>query len=354
MVPSFLKNLIISFKGSGIPQDILSWLPPQWLSLPVAGGILIEPTNFCNFQCEFCPINRGLKRKKGYMTLDNFKKIIDEIKGKKDYIYMNFAGEPTMNRDIWKFARYARDNGIKSMISTNGSILNTYKPEEILGSGLDRLMIAIDGASPETYIRYRQSLSGKNYFTEVIDNVKKLAEAREAWTGDAPVLQVQFVVFKHNQHEAELMKQLSHELGVDALTLKTPAFMFGKQSDVKVQVDDFDTETRFKRKTYKRIWCGWLWQGVILWNGDVTTCCYDYEGEHVVGNVFKDGGFWNVWNSKRFNLMRRAVLKGTPKLCQKCELPMDDYAAERVFYKDVQGNKSNYNLTEKKFLNVIN
>jgi len=354
--PQFVKNAIFSLKESGVPQNILAVLPDSWLSLPNLGGILIEPTNFCNYKCEFCPINRGLKRKKGYMTLENFKKIIDEIKGKKDYIYMNFAGEPTLNRDVWKFARYARDNGIKSMISTNGSLLHTFTAEEILSSGLDRLLIAIDGASPETYVKYRQSLSGQNFFGQVIENVKWLCHEKSKWKGESPIMQVQFVVFKQNQHEAEIMKQICYELGVDCLAIKTPSFSFGQQTEVQINKELYAPDEKYARKKQKRIFCYWLWQGVILWNGDVTTCCYDYEGHHKVGNVFSDGGFWKVWNSKRFNLMRKQVLKGKPKLCQNCELPQSDYSKERVFYKEVYSEKANYDPAKepKKYLNVIN
>lgn len=352
-LPRKVKDIIVTLKDSGVPQDFLSILPSQWLSKPIAGGILIEPTNFCNYKCSFCPINRGLQRKKGYMSMETFKTIVDQIKGKKDYIYMNFAGEPTMNRNIWKFARYARDQGIKSMVSTNGSLLHTYTAEEILSSGLDRLLIAIDGASPETYINYRQSMSGKNYFLDVIDNVRKLAKAKSEWQGESPIIQVQFVVFKQNEHEVQAMKDLCADLGVDALALKSAAMTFGRQAGVQSDTASYQSE-KYARKKGRRVWCSWLWQGVVLWNGDVTTCCYDYEGEHVVGNFLTDGGFWKVWHSERFNKMRKAVLKGTPRLCQQCELPNDDYAAERVFYKEAYGIKPNYEPPVKKeFLPII-
>jgi MoaA/NifB/PqqE/SkfB family radical SAM enzyme len=65
-------------------------VPHQLLAKRRGGGIIIEPTNHCNLKCAFCPVNRGMKRQKGIMSLENFKAIVDEVKDYRKYI-LNFG-----------------------------------------------------------------------------------------------------------------------------------------------------------------------------------------------------------------------------------------------------------------------
>jgi len=93
--------------------------------------IYLETTNICNLSCDFC---HKTKREKKMMTLEEFKYIIDKIKGKSKYLYFHLMGEPLLNNDIVEFLKYSYEKGFLNIITTNGTLLN-IKGKEIIESG---------------------------------------------------------------------------------------------------------------------------------------------------------------------------------------------------------------------------
>ena len=108
--------------------------------------IKIEPTNLCNLKCPLCPTNCAMSRARGDMSLVLFKKIIDSFE--KDEIkkinLWNF-GEPLLNKDIFEMVRYAAKKGIRVIISTNSTMLDKEIRKNILYSGLDTIIVCLDG-----------------------------------------------------------------------------------------------------------------------------------------------------------------------------------------------------------------
>ena len=122
-----------------------------WGSPPV---VMIEPTNICNLKCPLCPSGNGtLKRTKGYMNFNVFKKIIDEIQATAFMVVLWNQGEPYLNKDFSKMVKYASDRGLFTLVSTNGNI--AFNAEEVVNSGLDSMIISLDGTTQETYNKYR-------------------------------------------------------------------------------------------------------------------------------------------------------------------------------------------------------
>jgi radical SAM protein with 4Fe4S-binding SPASM domain len=253
------------------------------------------------------------------MKLSDFKSIVDDNNFRK--IFFNFAGEPLLNKDIFKMVRYASDNGIWTMISTNSTMLHKYKCDEILSSGLDMLTVCVDGADKKTHETYRRGSD----FDRIINNIRTLCEAKSEAGKDRPKIELQFIVMKHNEHQMNDIRRLGKQLGVDTVKFKTVNIGLSfNGAERRILIDRFAPLNEKYRRYYKDYTlkhkgiCTWLRSSVIYWNGDVTLCCWDYDGKLVVGNVFEDGGFMKVYNSEKYKRYRKKAIRREFSLCKKC------------------------------------
>ncbi len=284
------------------------------------GVIMIEPTNICNLRCPMCPSGNGtLKRAKGYMDFELYKKVIDEV---SEYAFMLILwnqGEPFLNKDMVKMIKYAHSKRLYTLVSTNANILPPA--EEIVDSGLDRLIVSLDGASQETYNQYR--INGE--IDKVKENVRKLVEAKKKKKSIFPKILWQFIVMKHNEHEIESIRNLAKELGVDSLSLKTVQIY--EKDDIKnflpenpkyrrykISGDDFELKFGIKNRC-RRIWD----QPVINWNGEMAVCCFDKDIDYPVGNV-KTNSVKSIFKNEKFQKMRNTILtnRSAIKMCRNC------------------------------------
>ncbi|MCK4695036.1 MAG: radical SAM protein, partial [Candidatus Cloacimonetes bacterium] len=169
--------------------------------------VMIEPTNICNLKCPLCPSGNGtLKRKKGYMEFSTFKKVIDEIKDKSFMVVLWNQGESYLNKDFLKMVKYASDNGLFTLASTNANI--DLQTEETVKSGLDSIIISLDGTTQETYNKYR--VNGE--LNKVLENVKNLVKTKKKLKTKSPLIRWQFLVMKHNEHEIPKIKDFAQSL----------------------------------------------------------------------------------------------------------------------------------------------
>ena len=288
-----------------------------WGSPPV---VMIEPTNICNLKCPLCPSGNGtLKRTKGYMNFNVFKKIIDEIQATAFMVVLWNQGEPYLNKDFNKMVKYASDRGLFTLVSTNGNI--AFNAEEVVNSGLDSMIISLDGTTQETYNKYR--VNGE--LEKVIDNVKRLVTAKKKHKKQNPLLRWQFLVMKHNEHELGKIEELAKELQVDNLDLKS--IQIYEKSDInnflptnpkyrryKVDGDSFELKYGIKNRC-RRIWTN----AVVNWNGDVAMCCFDKENEHKIGNV-ENSSLTQLWKSKSIMSIRNQILHDRKQIpiCRNC------------------------------------
>ena len=288
-----------------------------WGSPPV---VMIEPTNICNLQCPLCPSGNGtLKRAKGYMDLDVFKKIINDIEKTAFMVVLWNQGEPYLNKDFSKMVKYASDRGLFTLVSTNGNI--DYEAEEIVKSGLDSMIVSLDGTTQETYNKYR--VNGK--LNTVIKGVKEIVAAKKKLKRSNPLLRWQFLVMKHNEHEIEEIKLLAKELEVDNLELKS--IQIYSKEDIekylptnpkyrryKVSGDNFELKFGIKNRC-RRIWTN----AVINWDGEVAICCFDKDGIFKVGNV-KTTRLNQLWKNDNITKIRNQILTNRSEIniCKNC------------------------------------
>ena len=315
-----MKNL-----KSSLISNYLPYIPEFYLKRKHPNYIVIEVTNSCNLNCQFC-LTSDETRERGLMSLENFKKIIDKLPPQIQQIDLDFSGEPLLNKDVFKMVKYAKQNGISTFISTNATFLDKFDPKEIIDSGLGKIAVCVDGASKETHEFYRRNSD----FEQVKNNIKRLCSIKEMEKSRNPVITMQTLITKRNEHEIPKIEMLAKDLGVDKLYLRKMSI---SNYEGKSKLDAAKEELPSEKYSMYRIendkviildepkYCYAIFNLVVLWNGDVTTCCFDYDGENVYGNLLKSS-FKDIWDK----VPRKRIINRRFPLCDKCELSSDiDY-----------------------------
>lgn len=302
-----------------------SFLSSKFYYFGFNGRIAIEPTNSCNLKCRLCPTWQHMRRERGFMKLEDFKIIINENKNILKRINMIFAGEPLLNEDVFKMIKYSENNKIKVLLSSNTTLFSVQKINEMFDSGLSYLIVCLDGATKATHEQYRQ---GSN-FENIKTNIREICRIREERGFRKPYIILQFIVMKQNEHEIKEIISMAKDLGVDKIDLKTLSLGSFVDANRKIELarENLPEDTNYSRFIFKNdhltakskpVLCSWLKQAVVLWNGDVAMCCYDFDGDLIVGNIFKDGGLRKVLKSQKYRRYRKMAIQRKLKLCQNC------------------------------------
>lgn len=294
--------------------------------------IMIEPTNVCNLRCPLCG-NKDMKRKKGNMALEQFKEILRQVPEMKRMV-IGITGEPLLNKDVFKMIKAASGKGIKVSMPTNALLLDRFDVNEVLDSGLDELVVSFDGATKKSYETYRVGSD----FERVKKAVTKLCHEKRKRKQEKPSIVLQFLVMKHNEHEIEKMKKLAKEIKPDYLFFKSIALwsnITGEDRDdlANSWLPKGDKFSRFRGEIEiqgKPKVCPFVFDNsIIFWNGDIALCCFDFEGQYILGNVFKTE-FKKVFKSEKFKKMRKLVLEKKIPMCKDCELTNEQYVGQKI------------------------
>lgn len=344
---SAIKSLRI-FKIGYTPKrlwNLVKILSSMYLSrllrTPVVWGLppilMVEPTNICNLKCPMCPAIVGKRvLSKGQLKLEDYKKLLDEIGEAIFQVQLWNQGEPFINKDFLEFVRYAKKYGVMTITSTNGHFVGSdEKAEEIIKSGLDQLIISMDGTNQETYEKYR--INGD--YNLVLENLGRLARARKRLKSKRPLIELQFIVFKHNQDEIDTIINLAREFNLDRLSFKTPMVYSEEQAEEflietqKKELYQFD-DANVSRKPAVPNWCKRLWlNSTVNWDGTVVPCCFDVDSDYIFGEIFeKDRKFKSTWKNKKYMNFRKAVLKKRTaiEMCRNCTEGMPEPYARIV------------------------
>lgn len=295
--------------------------PVQW-GLPVS--ISFEPTTSCNLRCPECPSGlRAFTRPTGMLQKDFFRQTIDEIHKELLYLIFYFQGEPYLNPGFLEMVRYAADKKIYTATSTNAHYLTDENAKKTVESGLDRLIISIDGTTQDTYKQYRV---GGN-IDKVIQGAKNIVKWKKELNSKTPFVFFQFLVVKHNEHQVEEIKQLAKEIGVDEVRFKT-AQVYDYENDPNNLIPSLDKFSRYKKdskgvyqpknKLANRCWKLWH-SNVITWDGLVVPCCFDKDAMHRLGNL-KNESFKTVWHNDNYKQFRSELMMGRKNIdiCANC------------------------------------
>ncbi len=305
----------------------LSYFFAKYTKIPYHSGmpvsIAFEPTTSCNLRCPECPSGlRSFTRPTGNLGESLFKKTLDELESTLLYLTFYFQGEPYLHPQFLDLVGYASQKKIYTSTSTNAHYLDDKNAEKTVRSGLDRLIISIDGTTQETYQAYR--IGGK--LEKVIEGTKNIIKWKKQLKSKTPYLIFQFLVVKPNEHQVEEVRLLAKELGIDKVNLKTAQiYDYKNGSDLIPEQAKYaryrkndDGTYRIKNELLNQCWRMWN-ACVITWDGLVVPCCFDKDARHQLGDVSK-GSFKKIWGHKIYKDFRRSILKSRQNIdiCQNC------------------------------------
>src|SRR5215213_6188813 len=199
-----------------------SYYVSKWTGRPVQWGqpisISFEPTTSCNLRCPECPSGlRAFTRPTGMLQKDFFTETIDQMSKDLLYLVFYFQGEPYLNPSFLDMVKYASSKKIYTATSTNAHYLNDANAKKTIESGLDRLIISIDGTTQEVYQQYR--VGGK--LSKVLEGAANIVKWKKELGSRTPFIIFQFLVVKPNEHQMDEVKKLAKETGVDDVWFKT-------------------------------------------------------------------------------------------------------------------------------------
>jgi len=286
-------------------------------------SISVEPTTSCNLSCPECPSGQGsLTRPTGNMQIALYKKIIYELSPFLSYLNLYFQGEPFLYPDIFIMTSLAKQERIYTAVSTNGHFLNIQNSKKIIDSGLDKLIICIDGITQEVYEIYRKNGNIK----KIITGIKTLINCKKELKSRKPFLIIQALIMRHNQYEIKKMKRYFQDLGVDKVLFKS------------VQINEFrsgnpliPTIRKYSRYKYlgngnytlknaltNKCWRTWS-STVITQDGKVIPCCFDKDASYVLGDI-NESSLKRIWRNDNYDKFRKKILKGRKdiSICCNC------------------------------------
>jgi len=311
--------LVLLSKGSRIRNFFLACTSIFLRQTKIKGDpiiLMMEASSRCNLECPMCP--RQLKktvRWEGDMSFDNFKMVIDELGQTLMFLALWNYGEPLLNNWIIDMIRYAKKKGIGVALSTNAVLLTKNKTLELIDSGLDLLIVPLDGATKPTYEMYRKNAN----FEQTIENIRSFLEERKQRRKGIPLLDLQFLIMKHNEHEILLFENLARRLSVDMFTFKKVVYVKDREKDFLPKDRKFICSYYFRG--FNSSYCNRLsLSSVINSNGDVTPCCSDISFRYVFGNVFSESRFRDIWNSSAYQSFRKRAYDDMSSIdiCRNC------------------------------------
>jgi len=285
--------------------------------------VSIEPTTSCNLRCPECPSGlRSFTRPTGNLSMGTFSKIIDEVHSHTPYLILYFQGEPYLNPEFHDMVSYARSKKMYVATSTNAHYLTPENAKKVVDSKLSRLIISLDGTTQETYQKYR--IGGD--INKVIQGIQNIVQEKQRRKVRYPHVILQFIVFKHNEHQIEEIKQLAKTWQVDELQLKTAqVYNFEHGNELIPENEQYrrytqNKEGKFVIKNKLLNHCWKLWHScVFTWDGKVLPCCFDKDAQYEMGNI-KHTSFKAIWKNTKYQQFRQQILKGRAniEMCKNC------------------------------------
>jgi len=247
-----------------------------------------EVTNACNLACTICPVNRGMKRRKSRQDLVTFLRFLEANPG-LEFLLLFQWGEPLLVRELPEMVAAATARGVRTMLTTNGTLLDEEWCRRLLDAGLARLTLSVDGDA-ETHRRIR----GRE-LEPLRQNLVRLRRMRDARGSDL-VIEVSMVV---NDLTRSRWRGLRRSWRPPADRIQAiPQFM-----------------SKRRRNPCREPSRGSL---VVLADGSVTVCCADPEGEAVVGHI-DEAPLEEILNNGKMQAFRKAHFRRRfPTLCRDC------------------------------------
>ena len=220
------------------------------------------------------------------MSLDLFKKVIDQAEGNIEFISLASRGEPLICPDIIKMLEYTRGKFLNLKINTNASLLDEKKCHAILSGGVKTIVFSADAASEPLYSKLR--VNGN--LEKVLKNIENFKKIHETEYSSNPIItRVSGVKFDNSQD------------------LKSMEKFWGNLVDQVAFVNYNPWENSYDKEPNNiKAPCSDLWRRMFVWwDGKVNPCDVDYKSILSVG-TFPDNSLSKHWNSESYNNLRSA------------------------------------------------
>jgi radical SAM protein with 4Fe4S-binding SPASM domain len=265
--------------------------------------IIIETSSRCNLKCGFCNREAGLNRPQQDMTLEVFKEVADQAVEMRVHSLSLYAlGEPMLNKDIGKMIIYAKSLGIPYVdLSTNGM----YDMKKLLGTGLNELIISIDGFKA-THEKLRE---GADY-DRIKENLSELTTAKWKRRDAFPYIRMQCIDLPETHDRIDDFIDYWKKK-VDVVYIKTLETMAQNLGDKNAPQKVLDT------LMVNRVPCKQLYFALtVTSNGDIAYCCHDPKDKSTLGHISKMT-LEQAWN--KLAPIRQRHNKGDyTELCANC------------------------------------
>ena len=294
----------------------------QW-GYPVS--ISFEPTTSCNLRCPECPSGlRSFTRPTGMLQNDFFRDTIDQLSKELLYLIFYFQGEPYLNPAFLDMVAYASGKGIYTATSTNAHYLNDQNAKRTVESGLDRLIISIDGTTQDVYEQYR--VGGQ--LEKVLEGARNIVKWKKELKSKTPFVFFQFLVVKPNEHQLEEIRQTGRRRSAwtrsgsrrhrSMIIRMTP--INSSPPTKNIAATGRMRKGNMRSRTTLDNHCWRLWHAtVITWDGLVVPCCFDKDAQHPLGDL-KGKPFKEIWHNEQYVNFRRQILQSRKNIdiCANC------------------------------------
>jgi radical SAM protein with 4Fe4S-binding SPASM domain len=284
--------------------------------------LTVEPTNICNLRCPLCVTGNGsMARPKGRMDLSTFQRLIDELGNKIIYVILFQQGEPYINHHFLDFVSYAKARRLYVATSTNAHYFDLETCRRTVESGIDTMIVSVDGAAQESYAKYRV---GGN-LEKVLDGIRNLVAAKKTARRKTPYIYLQFLIFRHNEHEIPIMEKLARSLGVDRFLKKNAQvetlaeareWLPREEGYRRYQLNEDNFVVKSRQGVCPRPWLSTM----VNWDGTVVPCCFDKNGKHTTGDMRQSESFVKIWNATDYHNFRQEMLSHRDgiDICKNC------------------------------------
>ena len=266
----------------------------------------IEPSSVCNFRCVFCFMtDESFSQKKskhmGIMSLDTYKRIVDQVEDRVQFVTLASRGEPLINKQLGKMLEYSKDKFLGLKINTNASLLNEKLIHDILSSDVLTVVFSADAAEKKTY----EKLRVRGNFDKVIKNIKLFKDIKEKHYSEKKIItRVSGVKFSEDQNFNDVSSFWEEHVDQVAFVKYNP------------WENSYDKESNGISAP-----CSDLWRRMFIWwDGKTNPCDVDYKSILEVGNI-NESKVEEIWNNKNYNQLREIHLKGSrqsKKPCSSC------------------------------------
>jgi radical SAM protein with 4Fe4S-binding SPASM domain len=293
-------------------------------ALSQPSSLMVEPADVCNLACTGCWTNNPQhKDRSRHLSLKHFEKIMKDLGDYLNVIWLWGWGEPFLNKNIYQMIRMAREKDIVVISSTNGNLgWDSRELEELVKSGLSKLIFAVDGMDQATYSKYR--IHGS--LEHLLENIQRLVETKKRLGRILPLINMRMLVMAHNEHQTEDFVSLGRSLGVDIVSFKTMCDY--RRGDLNA---DFPVNKKYLRYDIdklsgqdtqsERYYCYRPWRRLeIFADGAVTPCEFDLDREYLLGRLDDDIPLTALWNNTVMKGFRRQFITDVDKIsfCGSC------------------------------------